>query len=846
METPTGSGRSGRPTRTPTPRLSARKRQLFRSRSSKMDQIDDESDVEDLFLGLTPLKPRHQRENTDVNKQTNVRKLFSKSADENIRGILNSSSSSSVNSSPETNKENKRAQRTHVSTTITSSDEQLPHLFTATMRINGSTNIKQNISSSRPSKTREESNTDTDDANGQRRQAVKRQHNKAATSTIASSSGSDVDVVTIESSPASDIVSPECKMRKTEKECIPTIAFYSNAASRTSWHSTAALTPRTRQQGTATRRSAKPKVTSPTSRSKLGINKGVGHKIRKPSRSVVPTVMDDILGTLRNERLRKLITTKREERAKVEQVHEILRHAKNPIQMAKPLSVMTAGDDNNNEPSAQLDFSDFTDDDDPKETVATPVLMDLEEPVIPLIRHADSLNTSPQADTDNLSKRKFFKSGRRSSTCMEVRITDNIRASVNQGKIMLVEAPTKKQRQVRVRSATIFSAEQATVDAILRNLDDTIVDEIVESDPIPPEPQAEPAVEEEMVPQDPYMKYRKRLPYQTDDPATMEQQSLLLEFLISNNICTDENFEIFIADPENHKDEATRIVDELYMVINADVQEDPSVRERDTSMAQTKTDSIEPQEKLFPIFTQRLQRIPKKSTRRKMDMSARLVAAATGSNQYQIDAGQKAFGARQCQQCGLVYTVHEPEEEQLHREYHNAVHVLRFKGWIDEDIVAVNPDWGADGRIIRINEHAPVARLQRLTELVKVVDKELGFSSYIVPKTFVAYFAVRKQQIVGLCLVQPLTKANRFIQVDGIDYFSEETFEASCGISRIWVSPLHRRQKIASHLLKAVQFHTILGSEISRDRIAFSAPTDDGRALARHFTQNDNFLAYDQ
>lgn len=67
-----------------------------------------------------------------------------------------------------------------------------------------------------------------------------------------------------------------------------------------------------------------------------------------------------------------------------------------------------------------------------------------------------------------------------------------------------------------------------------------------------------------------------------------------------------------------------------------------------------------------------------------------------------------------------------------------------------------------------------------------------------------------------------------------------------CGISRIWVSPLHRRQKIATYLLRAVQVHTILGTKIPCDLIAFSAPTDDGRALARHFTQNDNFLTYSQ
>ncbi|EDW37722.1 GL21143 [Drosophila persimilis] len=357
---------------------------------------------------------------------------------------------------------------------------------------------------------------------------------------------------------------------------------------------------------------------------------------------------------------------------------------------------------------------------------------------------------------------------------------------------------------------------------------------------------------------DPFAKFRQRLPYNTDDPETMEQQKILLEFLISNNICTDEYFEYFIGDPESHKEEATRIVDQLYMVVHAEqsAQEAPMRSEAEAVVEKAPTPEPQPQEqpsdpavikpKLFPIFTQRLQPVPQKCTRRKPDTSMRLQSAATGSGQYQIDAGQKAFGARQCQQCGLVYTVHEPEEEKLHREYHNSIHVLRFKGWLDEDIVGVYPEWASDGRIIRINQNAPALRLERLKDLIGVVDKELGYSSYIVPKVFYAFFAIRKQQIVGFCLVQPLTQAHRFIQVDGTDYFSEDTYEASCGVSRIWVSPLNRRQGIASKLMRTVQSHTILGQEISMDRIAFSTPTDDGRALARHITRTDNFLTYDQ
>ncbi|EDV50494.1 N-acetyltransferase eco [Drosophila erecta] len=655
----------------------------------------------------------------------------------------------------------------------------------------------------------------------------------------------------------SDYGSPQSKMRKmTLSSSIPTMAFYS--------HSGGTVT-KSRRWPSASKNMLKHPTMSPSSRPPLGINRGVHHKIRKRhgfASRLPPTDLDNIINSLTNERLKKLIATKREERAKVEKVHQILRSAKDPIKMAKPLSVIGADDANNNNSVPETawqetsgDFSDLSEDEDIDPVIEM-------EPIIPIIRH-EPIQKSPTAEPADLSKRKFFKSGQRSSACMEVRITDNIRASVSQGKIALVQTTRRKPRQVRVKSATIFSAEQATVDAILKNLDDTVVDEIVEANPVAQATSMdseETAMETDPLPEiieyapetndveiDPFAEFRQRLPYETNDPEVVEQQEILLEFLISNNICTEKNFQIFIANPDDYKDEANQIVDELYMVVNSEEAAQPAQMEAVIVAPQQDppaTEEVQP--KLFPIFTQRLQPVVQKSMRRRPATSVRLLSAAGGSNQYQIDAGQKAFGARQCQQCGLVYTVHEPEEELLHREYHNSIHVLRFKGWIDEDIVSVYPEWASDGRIIRINERAPPARLDRLRDLIGVVDKELGYSSYIVPKIFVAFIAVQKQKIVGFCLVQPLRQAHRFIQVDGTDYFSEESYPASCGVSRIWVSPLQRRSGIASKLLRVVQCHTILGQEIAREDIAFSTPTDDGRALARQFTGLDNFLTYDQ
>lgn len=65
-----------------------------------------------------------------------------------------------------------------------------------------------------------------------------------------------------------------------------------------------------------------------------------------------------------------------------------------------------------------------------------------------------------------------------------------------------------------------------------------------------------------------------------------------------------------------------------------------------------------------------------------------------------------------------------------------------------------------------------------------------------------------------------------------------------CGISRIWVAPTCRHQRIATKLLTSIRSHFCVGSFLSYDEIAFSAPTDDGKKLAASLTQRNDFLIY--
>lgn len=86
---------------------------------------------------------------------------------------------------------------------------------------------------------------------------------------------------------------------------------------------------------------------------------------------------------------------------------------------------------------------------------------------------------------------------------------------------------------------------------------------------------------------------------------------------------------------------------------------------------------------LFPVFRKhfqntRLNDLPSQIP----SLSASLNASKwkpIGNDQYQIDAGQKKFGMTQCAECGMNYSVHEPEDELLHLRFHNSINILTFK-----------------------------------------------------------------------------------------------------------------------------------------------------------------------
>lgn len=382
--------------------------------------------------------------------------------------------------------------------------------------------------------------------------------------------------------------------------------------------------------------------------------------------------------------------------------------------------------------------------------------------------------------------------------------------------------------------------------------------------------------------------FKSKLPYNTKDADEIERQYNLLDFLIYNNLLNEENFKIFITEPEKHSEEASRILDELIVVVNnseESIQNDelmllndiiPSTPPVNSSEITSDTFTVIPGldktiltqneepihnesiiekeskesdsnscDGFFPIFNKNTKQIktysgPFMKNKQKISKNWK----GLGLNQYQIDAGQKEFGAKECHECGLIYSVHEPEDEMIHLNFHNSTNLFKFSGWMKENVIAHIDEWGVDGRVLVVTFNDSKMKLKRIFDILSVADKELGYANIEYDKNCLFYIAVAEGTIKGICVVQSRSKAHRFIERENGDFCSEETYPVKCGILKIWVVPSCRRSGVAGRLIHAIRTHFVFGHILNFDEIAFSSPTFSGRNLFKKLTNRSDFLVF--
>ncbi|XP_013375658.1 PREDICTED: N-acetyltransferase ESCO1 isoform X2 [Chinchilla lanigera] len=235
-------------------------------------------------------------------------------------------------------------------------------------------------------------------------------------------------------------------------------------------------------------------------------------------------------------------------------------------------------------------------------------------------------------------------------------------------------------------------------------------------------------------------------------------------------------------------------------------------------------------------------------------------AEKADDKQLIIDAGQKRFGAVSCNVCGMLYTASNPEDETQHLLFHNQfISAVKYVGWKKERILAEYPD----GRIIMVLPEDPKYALKKVDEIREMVDNDLGFQQaplMCYSRTKTLLFISNDKKVVGCLIAEHIQWGYRVIEEKVPVIRSEEEkvrFErqkawccstlpepAICGISRIWVFSLMRRQKIASRMIECLRSNFIYGSYLSKEEIAFSDPTPDGKLFATQYCGTGQFLVY--
>ncbi|XP_011866270.1 PREDICTED: N-acetyltransferase ESCO2 [Vollenhovia emeryi] len=214
-------------------------------------------------------------------------------------------------------------------------------------------------------------------------------------------------------------------------------------------------------------------------------------------------------------------------------------------------------------------------------------------------------------------------------------------------------------------------------------------------------------------------------------------------------------------------------------------------------------------------------------------------------DQYQLDAGQKRFGATQCPECKVVYQLGNPEDENAHLNYHNSTRTLKFQGWKDERVILEDPF--TSSKIILVEPHDPKQHWKKVLDILAVVDTDLGlsdvnFSTYQSKRVFLY---VRQKNVLGVLVAEHIDTAFRMIpELIEHNCCTAEGTSTKCGINVVWTAMSHRKQGIATKLVDTLRTKFFYGYVMSLDDIAFSIPTTGGKIFAEKYTKTKNFKVY--
>ncbi|TMW65208.1 hypothetical protein Poli38472_009375 [Pythium oligandrum] len=222
--------------------------------------------------------------------------------------------------------------------------------------------------------------------------------------------------------------------------------------------------------------------------------------------------------------------------------------------------------------------------------------------------------------------------------------------------------------------------------------------------------------------------------------------------------------------------------------------------------------------------------------------------ATAPTTQAYIDLGQKDFGKHvTCRLCGLLYTAGQEEDELEHQRFcKKQKKGITMNKWKAERVHKTFTS--CNGRVLEIRAGDPLLHIKKLLEVKELLDDALGFVEEDVFLSRGHFLFIIDKQVVGCTTVERIETAFHLSSSTGRleeDSALGEPVPAVLGIAQIWVHPEYRRHKVASRMLDVVRDKYIYGIRITKSQMAFSQPTNNGRALAKAYLAPHPVLVYD-
>uniref|UniRef100_A0A673AZ61 Establishment of sister chromatid cohesion N-acetyltransferase 2 n=1 Tax=Sphaeramia orbicularis TaxID=375764 RepID=A0A673AZ61_9TELE len=202
----------------------------------------------------------------------------------------------------------------------------------------------------------------------------------------------------------------------------------------------------------------------------------------------------------------------------------------------------------------------------------------------------------------------------------------------------------------------------------------------------------------------------------------------------------------------------------------------------------------------------------------------------------------------------MIYSADNPEDHFQHTQFHQRfLDSIKYVGWKKERVVA--EFW--DGKILLVMPDDPKYAIKKAEDVRLIADNELGFQQVALSRPTQAktyLFISTERMVVGCLVAEPIRQAYRVLeQPDRQKDLTKDDFmerhrawccstvpeQALCGVSRIWVFSLARRRGVATRLSTFTY-----GSHLTKEEIAFSDPTPDGKQFATKYCNTPSFLVY--